>query len=31
LLLPAHFGAPHVAAIHRRGDGFVPAFVEGQI
>jgi glyoxylase-like metal-dependent hydrolase (beta-lactamase superfamily II) len=30
LLLPAHFGAPHVAAIHRRGEGFVPKFFEGR-
>jgi hypothetical protein len=30
LLMPAHFAAPHVAAIHRRGDAFVPKFVEGQ-
>jgi glyoxylase-like metal-dependent hydrolase (beta-lactamase superfamily II) len=30
LLMPAHFGAPHVAVIHRQGDAFVPKFVEGQ-
>jgi glyoxylase-like metal-dependent hydrolase (beta-lactamase superfamily II) len=29
LLFPAHFGAPHVAAIRRAGDGFVPEFVAG--
>jgi glyoxylase-like metal-dependent hydrolase (beta-lactamase superfamily II) len=29
LLFPAHFGAPHVAAISRVGDAFVPEFVSG--
>lgn len=29
LLFPAHFGTPHVAAIRRTGDAFVPEFVDG--
>jgi glyoxylase-like metal-dependent hydrolase (beta-lactamase superfamily II) len=29
LLFPAHFGAPHVAAIRRAGDAFAPEFVAG--
>jgi glyoxylase-like metal-dependent hydrolase (beta-lactamase superfamily II) len=27
LLLPAHFGAPHAAAVHAAGDAFLPRFV----
>jgi glyoxylase-like metal-dependent hydrolase (beta-lactamase superfamily II) len=29
LLFPAHFAAPHVAAVNRAGDAFVPTFVPG--
>ena len=28
LLFPTHFAAPHVAAIERKGEGFVPKFVQ---
>jgi glyoxylase-like metal-dependent hydrolase (beta-lactamase superfamily II) len=29
LLFPAHFGAPHVAAISRSGEAFAPKFIAG--